>query len=351
MNFDQTINLILPLLSRDSTDVKELRDVIARLFREDITTETLIDFINERRHEREAQDLPDLPTVGDLTGFLRSLLEPTDDNRERWVVRFKSGHAQYLCPECGYAGDGDDFKTPDSGSSLVCGACGCLKDRRYFTRSWSSDEQAAYEAEQARLRPLVAARDKREIERRDYAVALEPKVKEVLAGLEGVGGYENFAEDQAEVGPLVRAVVHASTLTADAIVSEWKQHAATHELIAQFTRLTVHEFAAGMILGEFSMKEVLDNIDNFEASELEPLEAGEERFVFTRDEFIHEMTVNIAKWDKVMDTRELSTALGPDGKFAITVHAKGYAEAHPCLCADCKAVTESNPTKAGSRVQ
>ena len=85
------------------------------------------------------------------------------------------------------------------------------------------------------------------------------------------------------------------------------------------------------------MKEVLDQLDNYEPSELDPLEAGEERFLFTREEFIHEMTVNTARWQSLMDTRDLSTALGPDGKFAITVHAKGYAQAHPCLCADCKA--------------
>lgn len=91
------------------------------------------------------------------------------------------------------------------------------------------------------------------------------------------------------------------------------------------------------------MKEVLDNIDNYEPSELEPLGTGEERHLFTRDEFIHEMTVNTERWQSLMDTRDLSTSLGLDGKFAITVHAKGYAEAHPCTCDDCKAMTESNP--------
>ena len=91
------------------------------------------------------------------------------------------------------------------------------------------------------------------------------------------------------------------------------------------------------------MREVIDNIDNYIPSELEPLGAGEERYLFTRDEFIHEMTVNTGRWQSLMDTRDLSTGLGTDGKFAITVHAKGYVAAHPCPCADCKAKTESNP--------
>lgn len=351
-SIDHATATCVSLMSPHSTDPKELRDIVVALFREDMTLEEIVKFLIETGHRREKADLPEKPTVEDLKGLLRSLQEISPENRAVWADRFNSGRAQYLCPRCGYAGNKDEFKVFAGTTTVVsCGLCSWLADERYFTRRWTADEQAAYEAERVRLNVSREAEARRKREKRQRAVELEPKVNEILQALEGVGGYENFAEDQDEVGPLVRAVVHASTLTADEIVSEWKQHAATHALITQFTRLTVHEFAAGMILGEFSMKEVLDNIDNIEASELEPLEAGEERFFFTREELIHEYTVNVAKWNRVMDTHELSTALGMDGKFAITVHAKGYAEAHPCTCADCEAMTESNPTKARSRAQ
>jgi hypothetical protein len=332
---DHAVTTVLTLLSRDSTDPKTVRDLIVSLFHEDVTVEAIVSFLIATSHRREKEDLPEKPTVEDLRGLLRSMRESSPENRDIWANRFKSGHAQYLCSDCGYAGNSDDFKSPDTGN-IMCMTCGCFKDRRYFTQ-WSADEQAAFEAEQERLRLIRVARDKREIEKRQRALELEPKVKEVLAALDGVGDFVNEAEECEEIGPYVRAVVHASTLTADEIVSEWKQHAATHELIAKFTRLPVHEFAARVILGETSMKEILDQIDNYEPSELDPLEAGEERFLFTREEFIHEMTVNTGRWQSLMDTRDLGTGLGTDGRFAITVHAKGYAEAHPCLCADCKA--------------
>ena len=58
------------------------------------------------------------------------------------------------------------------------------------------------------------------------------------------------------------------------------------------------------------MKEVLDNINNYKPSELEPLGAGEERHLFTRDEFVHEMTVNTAKWQDLMDSRDLRRLSG-----------------------------------------
>lgn len=344
---DHAVTTALTLLSKDSTDPKVVRDIIAALLREDISLEAIVKFLIKTGHHREKADLPEKPTVDDLRALLQSLRDPSPENREIWADRFNSGHARYMCPSCGYAGDGDDFKTPDSGGSIVCTTCGCFKNVRYFTRT-SPDELAAYEAEQQRLRPLRLAQEQREREKRQRALDMEPKVNAVLQTLDGVGDYVNEAEERDEVGPYVRAVVHGTTLPVERIVSEWTGHVATYKMLPQ-SKTPEHEFAARRILRGFSMKEVLDNIDNYEPSELEPLGAGEERHLFTRDEFVHEMTVNTAKWQDLMDTRDLSTALGPDGKFAITVHAKGYAEAHPCLCADCKAMTESNPTKAGHR--
>jgi hypothetical protein len=336
---DHAVSAVLPLLSKETTDPKELKDVITRLFREGVDLEALIAFILERGHERQRQDLPELTTVDDLKGFLRSLREPSPANRKRWQARFKSGQAIYLCPQCEYAGT-DDFKTPDD-ANVLCGVCGCFKDKRYFTRTWSADEQATYEAEQERLIPIRRAQEEREREKRQRILELEPTVDEVLKGFDGVlDDYVDECEERSEAAPFVRTVVNQTAVPTETIISEWAEHQRSHKVFAQFTRMSVHEFAARSILKEYSMREAIDHLDEFVPFELDALQAGEQRFFFTRDELIHEFTVNVTKWVALMDVHDLSTGLGMDGLFAVTLREKGWAATHPCLCDDCKQMRE-----------
>lgn len=320
---DHALAAVIPLLSKETTDPKELRDVIVRLFREEIDLETLVKFIIERHHEREREDLPEMPTVEDLKGFLISLREASPENLKRWEHRFKSGHAMYWCPQCRYAGNDDDFKTPDT-ASVLCGICGCFKDSRYFTRKWTAEEQTAFEVEQERLRPIRLAQERREREKRQKISEGEPKVDAVLQVFDGaLENYVDEFEERKEAAPFVRAVVHQTAIPTERIVNEWAEHQGTHKAIAQFTRMPLHEFAARIILKEFSMKEILDNLDQFVPSEPESLEAGESRFFFTREELIHEFTVHVEKWYALEDDHDLSVALGTDGRFNVTLHARG----------------------------
>jgi hypothetical protein len=207
-----------------------------------------------------------------------------------------------------------------------------LADARYFTRTWTEEEKAAYETEQERLSLFREAEARRKMETDRRALELEPKVNAVLTAIDGVGDYVDEAEEREEVAPYVRGIVHHTVVPVEKIAATWREVAA----VAPLTSIQVAKATNRMLLRGYSMKEVIGQLDNLEPCELDPLENGETRFFFTREELVHEYTVNVAKWDALMDTHDMDTALGLDERFAVTVHAKGYAEAHPCPCEDCK---------------
>ena len=328
---------VTKLISTESVEERELAGILSRLADEGVTLTTLVEFLIARGHEREQQGLG-LPTFLDVRGLLDALLQATPDNQDRWLRRFQSGAARYLCPDCGFSGNqgtaSGDFKTPDS-ANVICPVCRCFKFEKYFTRAWTPDEQAAFEAEQEQMRPILAARESRATEARERARGLEPKVADVCNALDGVGGYVNEFEERQEIEPYVRGIVHRTARSVTEIVSHWRKYESL-----PIPTVEIAKAVNRVMLREASMKGILDNLDLLEpqeVSELRPQEAGEERFVFTREELEHEFKHRVEKWDTILSDREVATAALTDGRFVISILPKGWIEAHPCQCDDCKA--------------
>ena len=164
------IQAVSGLMSQsETTNPKELRKRIVRLYEEGIDTKTLIAALIARGHEKEEElilsggSLDSLPlTISDLTAVERTLgiNDITPENRAAWEKKFREGRALYWCPECGYAGNGEFNKGGVFGPSFMfCYQCNYVAaDPRYFTRSWTPEEQAAFEAEIQARRAAVDAK-------------------------------------------------------------------------------------------------------------------------------------------------------------------------------------------------
>ncbi len=340
----EVMEVVFKLISKEATNERELSDVISRILQEGVTKTVLVDFIIARNHEREEQDLYGLTTFEDIQGFLRALRTPTPDNLRRWERRFKSGEVQYLCPDCGFSGNSGvlnitdrrrpDFCTTD-GANIHCMTCGCFKNERYFTHKWTPDEQAAFEAEQEQKWSAHDARENREKEARERAKRLEPKVADVCQALDGVGEYVNETEDRKEIEPYIRAIIHWTVKSVTEIVEKWKTYVSL-----PIPTVAIAQAVNRVMIREASMKGILDNLDLLEPqdlSQLRPQEVGEERFFFTWEEIEHECTHRVEKWDEIFKGKEITTSALTDGRFVISILPKGWIEAHPCQCDDCKA--------------
>lgn len=134
-----------------------LRTRITRLFEEGLDKQTVIAALLGRHHEKQEAKLlgevaVDYLTLDDLTVVENQMgiNKLTEENRAHWLEKFQSGRARYLCPECGYAGNGEFWHFPPSmGDLLSCYQCGHAAYSKYFTRMWTPAQQAQYETEQA----------------------------------------------------------------------------------------------------------------------------------------------------------------------------------------------------------
>jgi hypothetical protein len=147
------VQLVWQMLGSSQERFKEIQQRVLRLCDEGVTLKMFGDALNERKHEKdEAKWLSDGPmnttrlTFKDLdavaAGF--GIYEDTPANRQRWAARFSDGRARFLCPRCGYSGNGE-FTTV--GDELMCFKCRYMADARYFTQKWKPGEQEAFEAE------------------------------------------------------------------------------------------------------------------------------------------------------------------------------------------------------------
>lgn len=131
-------------------DVAAVRPKVIRLLEEGLTFKQicalLIAVANEKDDDvtlglraSNRTSLRDLDAIAERVGINAD----TPENRQRWEEKFKSGRAKYLCPKCGYAGNGEF--TRGIGGDTHCFHCSFSGDTRYFTRAWTPEEQAAHE--------------------------------------------------------------------------------------------------------------------------------------------------------------------------------------------------------------
>lgn len=346
---NQMADTVASMLSTATTDVKEVRKIVACLAGEGIGLDTLVNFLIHRKHERQDEGLPPTPTMADLKEFLEPLTEPSPENLKRWETRFKSGEVECICPRCGFSGHraNQEGRSPwelvfVGNRQLGCPRCSLMEDSRYFTRKWTAEEQAAFEVERRRYYAARDAEETRKREERQRVLKLEPKVQEVVHAL------EDYVDEQQEVEPYIRTIVQQTVLPVETIVRDWQEKRRVFDDLQRLmpkVDLEPNEKITRKILGERTMREVLEQLDLIEAGEPDALQPGDERFFFTREEITQEFTTCLAKWDSLLETHDVSTGLSLDGKFYVTVHAKGYAEEHPCPCEDCR---KRAATKQGS---
>jgi hypothetical protein len=138
-------------------DLPTMRTRITRLYDEGLDSKDILTMLIDRHHEKEIQfvlgevtskklDLSDLTLCEDRLG-INAL---TDENKAAWLAKFVSGRARYLCPECGYAGNGEFMSLSGCFEGWVsCHRCDHSAYSKYFTHQWTEEEKAKYEAEQA----------------------------------------------------------------------------------------------------------------------------------------------------------------------------------------------------------
>jgi hypothetical protein len=146
----------------------DIRPQIVRLFEEGVTMKPIVDLLVARQHELHEEMVLGLRNHDHLSPDDFKIIERTlgvneltPENREHWEAKFRSGLARYWCPQCGYAGN-DEFPTGKGGFGskyMWCYLCGHLvDDPRYFTRSWTPEEQKAHEAQRDKRRAELEAK-------------------------------------------------------------------------------------------------------------------------------------------------------------------------------------------------
>lgn len=184
--------------------IEILRPRIIRLFEEGLDKATIINALIARHHvKEEAKTLGEIPhdylTIDDLTLIENQmgLNELSEENKTAWLEKFQSGRARYLCPTCGYAGNGEFWHYPAGmGDLMSCYQCGHVAYSKYFTRAWTPEEQAQYEAEQAARSDQFAKqrREKVELEARRKAF-MDDIRKDAWKALEQIDHYQTVELD------------------------------------------------------------------------------------------------------------------------------------------------------------
>lgn len=172
---------------------EQVRTRVTRLFEEGLDQKLILDLLIARQHEKHDQlvldevnhdylDLGDFNIIEKTVG----LNEPTLENRQRWELKFKEQRALYLCPQCGYTGTSefkDVSKTFGLPDYIACPLCSYFEYRRFFTRDWTPEEQAAFEKARTERREAQAAEHvaKTELEARQKKIRDKIRVDAVKA--------------------------------------------------------------------------------------------------------------------------------------------------------------------------
>jgi hypothetical protein len=227
----------------------EVKKRVLRLFEEGVDLGQLIAAIIARSHAKELEKVfgltkHDYLTFDDLNEAekLLGINEKTDANRRHWEEKFKSGRALYWCPRCGYSGS-DEFKPFENGTPhLICYQCGWFADMRYFTRSWSQAERAAYEAElDAKRKATIQSQLTKDREQREQAVLSTANRSEALKAAQTIDAFlfvqmgddiESYTWDAAEsrwmVEKLAQLIHRASafgfSVTAETLIEFFKSN-------------------------------------------------------------------------------------------------------------------------------
>lgn len=138
-------------------DIAVVRPKVVRLLEEGLTFKQIADALVLIANTKEDDKVLGLrasskTTVADLDNVAvrLGLNDDTPGNRVWWESKFKARVAAYWCPKCGYAGS-QEFTTGMCGD-ISCFRCTFSGDSRYFTRKWTTDEQAEYEEQVRRER-------------------------------------------------------------------------------------------------------------------------------------------------------------------------------------------------------
>ncbi|MGO8794546.1 MAG: hypothetical protein ACLQLC_06965 [Candidatus Sulfotelmatobacter sp.] len=138
-------------------DIAVVRPKVIRLLEEGLTFKQIADALVLIANTKEDDKVLGLrasskTTVADLDNVAvrLGLNDDTPGNRVWWESKFKAKVAAYWCPKCGYAGN-QEFTTGMCGD-ISCFRCTFSGDSRYFTRKWTTDEQAEYEEQVRRER-------------------------------------------------------------------------------------------------------------------------------------------------------------------------------------------------------
>jgi hypothetical protein len=138
-------------------DIEKVRPKVIRLLEEGLTFDQickgLIAVANAKEDDQtlglrasSKTTVADLDTVAEKFGINAD----TPENRAAWEKKFKDGRARYWCPKCGYAGNGEFGR--GLCDDILCFRCTFSGDSRYFTRKWTTEEQAEYEEQVRRER-------------------------------------------------------------------------------------------------------------------------------------------------------------------------------------------------------
>ena len=198
------------LLFREGCTLKQITDTTLLLKREKadnfLRGEESTDYLNQR----------DLQRLIERIGIMKN----TPANRARWMKRFMTKQATFLCPKCGFSSN--SFQSADA-NFATCPNCLHFDHKKNFKQSWAAGEKEKYDAEmEARRVKEAACRAEAEAARlvkQKEQQLIDERTFRIHDALEQTSRCEDVSD--CVLWAAIQNVVRNSSLTDEDIIRLW----------------------------------------------------------------------------------------------------------------------------------